>query len=122
MAGLYALFGVGTLLFAYLDADRLTPFFLLVLPPVLGGTVSLRGAIVREYFGRRSFGKMFGILIGLAAIGGVIGPSLAGWTYDRLGTYRPVWVCFAGIMVVGVLLILQLKVPDDRITRVKERA
>ena len=45
----------------------------------------VRGAIVREYFGRDSFGKMLGIIMGSASIGGIIGPTLAGWSYDTWG-------------------------------------
>jgi len=32
----------------------------------------MRGAILRDYFGRAAFGKMFGILVGVSAVGGIM--------------------------------------------------
>jgi MFS family permease len=69
----------------------------------------VRSAIVREYFGRESFGKILGIIMGSASIGGIIGPTLAGWSYDTWGSYRPIWHVFLGLLVIGTLLTLKLK-------------
>jgi MFS family permease len=69
----------------------------------------VRSAMVREYFGRDSFGKMLGIIMGSASIGGIIGPTLAGWSYDTWGSYRPIWHVFLGLLVIGITLILKLK-------------
>ena len=74
-----------------------------------GGSMVVRSAIVREYFGRNSFGKMLGIIMGSASIGGIIGPTLAGWSFDALGSYRPIWHVFLGLLVIGTLLTLKLK-------------
>ena len=83
--------------------------FLILFPLGHGGSMVLRGAIVREYFGRNSLGKMIGILMGSASLGGIIGPTLAGWTFDTLGSYRPIWYFFSGLLLIGTLLILKLK-------------
>ena len=74
-----------------------------------GGSMVVRSAIVREYFGRNSFGKMLGIIMGSASIGGIIGPTLAGWSFDTLESYRPIWHVFIALLVVGTLLTLKLK-------------
>jgi len=42
-------------------------------------------------------------------VGGVVGPFLAGWTYDTLGSYHPIWLAFAGISIVPVILVLTMK-------------
>ena len=73
------------------------------------GSMVVRAAVVREYFGRNSFGKMLGIIMGSASIGGIIGPTLAGWSFDTLGSYRPIWHVFLGLLFIGVLLTLKLK-------------
>jgi MFS family permease len=112
MAVVYSLFGMGTLAFSVIHLEWLVVPFLLLFCPAFGGTVSLRGAIVREYFGRASFGKLIGIIIGLAAIGGVIGPSAAGWAFDNLGSYQPVWLSFAAATVIPIGLILGLQNPQ----------
>jgi MFS family permease len=108
LAGLYCLLCMGTLAFAYAHVKWLIFPFLLLFSPALGGVLSLKGAIVREYFGRASFGRLFGIITGITAIGGVIGPSAAGWSFDTLGSYHSVWLWFAGTIVIAMVLILRL--------------
>ncbi len=108
MAGAYSLVGIGILAFSYVQTTWLIFPFLIFFPLSLGAIV-LRGAIVREYFGIASFGKIFGIIVGIAAVGGVMGPFLAGWTYDTLGSYHPIWLVFAGISIVPIILMLTMK-------------
>jgi sugar phosphate permease len=108
LAGLYCLLSLGTLAFAYVHLKWLIFPFLLLFPASFGGALSVRGAIVREYFGRASFGRLFGIIIGITAIGGVIGPSVAGWSFDTLGSYHSVWLWFAGTIVIAMVLVLRL--------------
>jgi len=83
--------------------------FLLLFSPGFGGGAVLRGAVLREYFGRNSFGKMIGILMGFASIGGIIGPTLAGWVFDTLGSYDFIWLVFAGCMSLGIILALRIR-------------
>lgn len=49
--------------------------------------------------------------MGVAAIGGLIGPFAAGWTFDNVGAYQSVWLFFAGTAFIAVVLILRLRVP-----------
>jgi len=69
----------------------------------------LRGATLREYFGRESFGKMIGIVMGSASVGGIIGPTLAGWVFDSLGSYHSIWLALSGLAGVAVILVLRIK-------------
>jgi len=69
----------------------------------------LRGSILREYFGRDSFGKMIGVIMGFGAIGGIIGPTLAGWVFDTLGSYHPIWLVLCGLTCLTTVLILRIK-------------
>jgi sugar phosphate permease len=111
LAGAHCLFGMGILAFSYIHISWLIFPFLLLFSPAFGGVVSLRGVIVREYFGRASFGRVVGMILGMAAIGGVIGPSVAGWTFDNLGDYHGVWLCFTGTIIIAIVLLLRLKAP-----------
>jgi MFS family permease len=104
---------MGTLAFSSIHIKWLIFPFLLLFSPAFGGTISLRGAIVREYFGRVYFGRLLGIIIGMSAIGGVIGPSAAGWTFDNVGGYQPVWLSFAGTTVIAIVLLLRIKTPGQ---------
>jgi len=113
LAGLYCLLGIGTLAFSYVHVTYVIVPFILFFSLAFGGTISLRGAIVREYFGRASFGRLIGIILGMTAVGGVTGPTVAGWTFDTWGGYQPVWRCFAGATVIAIVLLFRLKAPHQ---------
>lgn len=68
--------------------------FLLLFGLGSGGMLTIRGSMVREYFGRQSFGTIHGAMIGVMTVGGIIGPALAGWVVDLQGSYRPAWLGF----------------------------
>jgi MFS transporter, OFA family, oxalate/formate antiporter len=86
--------------------------FLLFFSPGFGGSMVMRGAVNREYFGVRSFGKLAGVTLGAASIGGVIGPTLTGWVFDPYGTYNPVWVVYAAILFLAIFLSLKIRRKD----------
>ena len=109
MAWAFGLMGAGMLVFCYVQVEWVIFPFLLLFPPSFGGTMVLRGAILREYFGRASFGKMLGIVMGSASIGGIIGPTLAGWVFDSLGGYHLIWIAFSGFTIIAVMLVLRIK-------------
>ena len=69
----------------------------------------LRGAILREYFGRDSFGKILGLIMGSGAFGGILGPTLAGWVFDSRGSYHAIWLLLACSAGLSILLILRIK-------------
>ena len=61
-----------------------------------GGIVSLMPALCMDLFGARAVSSIIGTLYTGAALGNLAGPWLAGWAFDRLGSYVPViWVCLA---------------------------
>ncbi|MBP1730213.1 MAG: transporter [Deltaproteobacteria bacterium] len=115
LASALSLMGAGVLTFSFADKDWALYLFLALFPPGFGGSVVLRGAIVREYFGLHSFGKLLGITMGCASVGGLIGPILTGWTYDHLGTYRYTWFAFFFLVVIAVGLVLRM--PPSEKTR-----
>ena len=80
-----------------------------MLAVALGGGVTLRGAMLSDYFGRSSFGRALGIIMGASAIGGIIGPTLAGLTFDTTGSYRLIWLVYCGLTTIPITVILMLK-------------
>jgi MFS family permease len=86
-----------------------TWLFLLLFAPGFGGLTVLRGSFMRQRFGRRSLGKLLGIVFGSGSLGGIIGPTLAGWLFDRTGTYHVVWLVFAACVAVAAFLISKAK-------------
>jgi OFA family oxalate/formate antiporter-like MFS transporter len=107
-----AFISLGLLAFSSVHAEWAIVPFLLLLPIGYGGSLVVRGSIVREYFGRDSYGKMIGVIIGSAAFGGIIGPTLAGWMYDTMGNYQPIWLLFCGLNGLATVLTLRLKRPS----------
>ncbi len=83
--------------------------FLLLFAPGQGGNVVLRGSIIREYFGRDAFGKIIGMVQGAGAIGGIIGPTLGGWTFDVMRSYDLIWFVLTGLSVLCVLIASRIK-------------
>jgi len=109
MALAFSLMGVGTMILCFLQMKWMIFPFLLIFPPSFGGTMVLRGAILREYFGKESFGKMIGMVMTSASVGGIIGPTLAGWVFDSVGSYLFAWIFFSGLVGLATILVLRIK-------------
>ena len=107
MALVYLLAGIGLLAFANAHAPWAI-FLFLVLFPLSWGAQPLRGAIIREYFGRIYFGSIVGLLSGIGTLARIIGPTLAGWTFDTFGRYHFIWLAYAGIFTIAILLMLTI--------------
>jgi MFS family permease len=109
--------GTGVLVFSYIQTLWIVVPFLLLFPPGFGGSMVLRGAIIRQYFGRDTFGKLLGITMGSASIGGIIGPTLAGWLFDTVGSYKPVWLIFCGVSIVATALVMRIRKTPEPLTQ-----
>jgi len=83
--------------------------FLLTFPAGFGGISVLRGTILREYYDAGSFGTMMGVMMGFAAAGGIIGPTLTGWAFDTFGNYQLVWIVFSLLLFLAIGLILKIR-------------
>jgi len=112
MAAAFSCMAAGLVAFHFAAALWPIALFLLFFSPGFGGNMVMRGAVVREYFGVHSFGKLMGITLGAASLGGVIGPTAAGWVYDTTGGYGPFWIACAGLTVLSMLLSLKIRRED----------
>ena len=63
-------------------------------------------ALLREYFGRFRLATVLGVVMGVAALGGVIGPPLAGLVFDRFGSYQVAWFGLAGLVIAGMISVI----------------
>ena len=73
-----------------------------------GGSLTLGGSLTSELFGRRSFGVIYGLIMGFGVIGTATGAPLAGWTYDTWGTYQWFWFAMVGVSLIGAIIILTI--------------
>lgn len=101
--------GAGVLVFSYVQSSWAMLLFILLFAPGIGGSMVLRGVMVQEYFGMASYGTLLGIMLGFGAIGGIIGPTLAGWVFDTLGSYHWVWYGLSAISGASIFLIFKIK-------------
>ncbi|UCG64804.1 MAG: MFS transporter [Deltaproteobacteria bacterium] len=109
LAWTFCIMGLGMLAFCYVHVGWAVFLFFLLFSPGHGGSMVLRASFLREYFGRDSFGKLIGITMGSQAIGGIIGPTLAGWVFDAFGSYQVIWLVFSGSMGLAIGLVLRIR-------------
>ncbi len=99
---------LGLLVFAYPTNKWMIFLFLLFFPSGFGSINVLRASYLRESFGKENFGKLLGITLGSGSVGGIIGPTSAGWAFDITGSYHFVWLGYVGVLIVGIILILNM--------------
>ena len=104
---------VALVLFGFLNGNSfaMVALFGVIYGLGVSGAMTLRVPITREYFGISNFGSVFGTLSVFTVIGGVVGAPVAGWVYDTSASYFPIWFIFAGITLIGTLLLLVMPRP-----------
>lgn len=110
----YSLQLIGILVFAYVsEVWHLIPF-VLIFGPAYGGAVPLRPALQADYFGIRAFATIQGFMQLVMMVPGMLGPVLAGWIYDVMGSYRMAFIIFAAVTLAGLPLIFLARPPLKR--------
>jgi sugar phosphate permease len=113
-AASFVLMTAGLLFFSQVTAGMMW----LVVPFIItfslgwGCSVTSRIAVLREYFGRGSFGAILGFTSGIMMLGNIAGAPLAGWIYDTWGSYQGAWLAFGALTLVGMVLILTTPPPS----------
>jgi MFS family permease len=79
-----------------------------------GGFFALISPLMAQLFGTKSQGAIFGIAIAVGAIGGAIGPLLAGHIFDLTGSYRIPFLIVAGLIAIALILIMSLGSPSRK--------
>jgi sugar phosphate permease len=73
-----------------------------------GGNNTIRVNLTNRYFGRTNFGAIFGIITGINALGGLVGPIFAAWIFDTQGSYQIAWITLTILVLVSVVFIILL--------------
>jgi len=103
--------GSGMLVLAFFDTYPMVLLF-----SVLHGIAwGIRGpqmvAIRADYFGTRSFGKIFGISSMVVMFGTMIGPIICGFVVDHYGIYRNAFISIGLISYIGAFLFYFARKP-----------
>ncbi len=75
-----------------------------------GGCCVLRPALTREFFGKKHYGTIFGMVIGISCIGNIIGPLVTGIVYDVWADYHHIWLVFSGVALASFASIWTVSV------------
>jgi MFS family permease len=71
-----------------------------------GAGVGIRSPLRARYFGRKSFGSVFGATSLLMLPVGIIGPIYLGWVYDNTGSYITAFTLIAALCVFASIVML----------------
>ncbi len=83
-----------------------------------GGFFTAISPIVAEYFGIRSHGVLFGLIVFSGCLGGSVGPILAGYIFDTTGGYSPAFWLSTLVALTGLGFIIFLK----PVKKIKDRS
>jgi MFS family permease len=99
----------------YLGTQVLAAFYAvaLVFGFAYGGVMPLYAIVVREYFGERIMGTVYGAVSLVSTLGMSLGPWAGGWLYDVFGSYVWLYVGSCGIGLGAVAIGLTIRQPDD---------
>jgi MFS family permease len=97
----------------YLVAGELASFYAvaLVFGFAYGGVMPLYAILVRDYFGARIMGTVFGAVASVSTLGMAIGPWVGGWLYDAFGGYFWLFLGSTGIALGAVAIALTFRPP-----------
>jgi MFS family permease len=103
---------VGVTLFLFNQEDIVVLYIFFVLYGVgMGAVMPMTPVLRARYFGRKSFGTIAGWSRALTIPVGVVGPVLAGWIYDRTGSYEIAFVLFAITLAISVVVMAFVRPP-----------
>ena len=103
--------GLATLFLLFVDSYSVLLLFVLIFATFHGGRNAPQVGILGYYFGVRALGGMIGLVQALSLLAGATGPFIAGYIFDRTGSYSLVFLVVAFLFVVGGSLIMLVKPP-----------
>ncbi len=107
----YLLQAVGVFILANVRSIDQVYIFLVVFGIGYGGAIPVFIAMRGEYFGRKAFATIQGLMRLFLMIPTVIGPVFAGYVYDTTGSYYYAFVLFTVLYVIGAIVIAFAKRP-----------
>lgn len=110
---LSALYGARGLVFALFLALPLTPLTALVFAAAIGflwlGTVPLTNGLVSQIFGVRHLSMLGGIVFLSHQVGSFFGAWMAGWLFDRMGSYDATWALSVALALFAAMVHLPIR-------------
>ena len=83
----------------------------------MGGMMPLWGTLIGACFGRRSFGRVMGLMSPILLPIQILGVPFAGYVYDRSGTYDLAFAVFVCMYLSAMLVLFLLRTPSREPTQ-----
>ncbi len=96
------------LLLAYGEGPAAGYLAAVLLGSAIGAEVDFVSFLVRRYFDKAAFGRLYGIAFGLYIFGTAIGPVTLGYSFDHWGGYRPGLLVFAVLSLAAAVAALAM--------------
>lgn len=111
--------GVALLAAFILNPDQLWLVYTFLVPFSLGfgGSIPLRIVTGGQYFGRKNFPAVFGVLQAVTQSGGMLGPLMAGWIYDTTGSYFVAFAMSSVLILATLPLVVFAKNPQPKMAK-----
>lgn len=110
LAGMALLAATSFLLLAYVSGVASSVAAAVLLGVVVGAEVDFISFLVRRYFDRSLFGRVYGIAFGLYLLGVGTGPLVLAASFDHLGGYSPGLLGF--VVITGLIAGLAIALPE----------
>lgn len=102
---------VASLMWLTISASGVALYFFAIALAITMGTTSLNWALIGDFFGRRRYATLRGIMAMVFGVATFFSPIYAGWLFDRTGNYDIVLVSFSILLFLGSSLFATLRRP-----------
>ena len=82
--------------------------FVMIYGPAHGGFFTITAPSVAEFFGTRAHGTLFGLVVSCGTVGATLGPVVAGWLFDTMGSYDIAFALLLGVSVTGLAVAVTM--------------
>src|SRR5690606_37832864 len=89
-------------------SEPATAMAIIIFGLAVGAELDVIAYLAGRYFGIRSFGAIFGIIVGLMTLGSGLGPVVANLVYDLTGTYALVLLGAVPLALCSTVLLATL--------------
>jgi len=107
-------FGVGMILALRASGAAGLYLYAICLGAGFGTSFSAMMALPANYYGHRAYAPIVAIVIAVGTTAGAAGPFVAGYIYDRAGSYSPAFYAVSGLSFVAAVLLLFATPPVRR--------
>ena len=105
----FALLFVSFILLQQMPSPSWLFVFALIYGTAHGGLFAVASPTVAEFFGTRTHGLIFGIVLLIGTIGGTAGPWISGRIFDLSNSYNMAFLILTGLTVFGFLVSFGLR-------------